>query len=519
MAMYVQQSIPDMASPGPDVVSPYHSYYYSNGHRGDNADGHRKPSQDLYENGNVIVVFDNADSGCSNDTLIPARGEIESRWRRLPFYLAQIQDADDATLLGDCMRIITSDVLKAVALEWEQLLDAAWEHVSILEEKIYENPADESRAPELWKNSAHWLKYEKLMNYHTDVVENMRAYLVELDGDFSDEGAWLRNTPADFARLSGLIEEDLVKRTANLADLMYKSVGIRDSRQSLQLGTSMWRLSWIAFVFLPLTFITGFFGMNVDTFSGDPSIKWYFAAVVPFMVLVLVGWYVLKHLFARHRQDPLRRGSYERLFADLHAVRPDIWSRQGPREYLQPRDWRSRLKWQLIVRWTAGKATRTLPNADDEDSLGVWKRLKRWCIHRWTPEIELMDSASSSEAQPHISPTEDLLSQAERGEIGLATAIQESIGVAAGAAAPIELVADGIKRTSEEMDLTSLYGKDIVAATTTTVPSSGRNSSGMLIEERNLADGDGTLRQEHPGDSLRVEDAIGGLRSGRSRTR
>ena len=89
---------------------------------------------------------------------------------------------------------------------------------------------------------------------------------------------------------------------------MYKSVEIRDSRHGLQLNTSMWRLSWITFIFLPLTFIVGFFGMvryklhpviyvtislhsqNVDTFSGDPSIKWYFIVAVPLMILVFLGW-------------------------------------------------------------------------------------------------------------------------------------------------------------------------------------------------------------------------------------
>lgn len=49
----------------------------------------------------------------------------------------------------------------------------------------------------------------------------------------------------------------------SLNDLVYKSVEIRDSRHSLQLNTSMWRLSWITFIFLPLTFIGTFFGMNV----------------------------------------------------------------------------------------------------------------------------------------------------------------------------------------------------------------------------------------------------------------
>jgi len=49
---------------------------------------------------------------------------------------------------------------------------------------------------------------------------------------------------------------------------MYRSVAIRDSHASLQLGSSMWRLSWITFIFLPATFIAAFFGMNVETFVG-----------------------------------------------------------------------------------------------------------------------------------------------------------------------------------------------------------------------------------------------------------
>jgi len=156
-------------------------------------------------------------------------------------------------------------------------------------EKIYEQPADDSQAPELWSNLAHWHKYEKLMSYHKDIVNEMRKYLEEMDGSLSGEGFWLKDSPEDFERLSILIEEDLVKKTNYLSELMYKSVAFRDSRLSLQLGTSMWRLSWITFVFLPLTFMVGFFGMNVDTFAGSPSIKWYFATAVPFVCVLLAA--------------------------------------------------------------------------------------------------------------------------------------------------------------------------------------------------------------------------------------
>ena len=62
---------------------------------------------------------------------------------------------------------------------------------------------------------------------------------------------------------------------------MYKSVTIRDSKQSLELAASLWRLSWITFIFLPLTFLVGLFGMNVATFQHFPPIKWYFITAVP----------------------------------------------------------------------------------------------------------------------------------------------------------------------------------------------------------------------------------------------
>lgn len=110
------------------------------------------------------------------------------------------------------------------------------------------------------------------------------------------EDNWLESSTTDMERLSSLVQEDLVKPTASLADLMYESVEIHDSRHSLQLNTSLWRLSWIKFIFLPLTFMVGFFGTNVDVFSGDPHVRWYFVAAVLMMVLVSIVWVFTKTL-------------------------------------------------------------------------------------------------------------------------------------------------------------------------------------------------------------------------------
>ncbi|KAK3394986.1 hypothetical protein B0H63DRAFT_63153 [Podospora didyma] len=70
---------------------------------------------------------------------------------------------------------------------------------------------------------------------------------------------------------------------------MYKSAAIRDTQLSLKFNESLWRLSWVTFVFLPLTFVSGFFGMNVDLFTDNPSIGWYFLAAVVLLITVLGG--------------------------------------------------------------------------------------------------------------------------------------------------------------------------------------------------------------------------------------
>lgn len=39
------------------------------------------------------------------------------------------------------------------------------------------DPADESRAPELWDNQAAWLKVDKVMWIHQDLVREMQGHL------------------------------------------------------------------------------------------------------------------------------------------------------------------------------------------------------------------------------------------------------------------------------------------------------------------------------------------------------
>ena len=485
IGVYVQYH--DGAPPPDDVKNPYlHQNGYENKHEKGGKPGHEKPHLPLLEsldNGNTIIIFENSRTQSVKETLIGARQQIESRWRRLSFYLPQRDLLSDNRLALECMDLILEDIFKGLAVSWESFLTIAETHISILEDKIYESPADESRAPELWYNSSAWLKVERLMYIHQDIVKEVTSYLIDLSEDDEGKTDWLDGTVDEYQKLANLLDEDLTKPTAALSDLMYKSVGIRDSRHSLQLSTSMWRLSWITFIFLPLTFVVGFFGMNVDTFSNDPSIKWWFVVAVPLLVVVLVMWYLLKHWLATRRQTPYQRGVYEHLFHDLAVAHPGLWSRTGPRQSVQPVGTWSSIKWRLISIWFAPSKTIRKPASDpDEDNggsgLGGWARFKRMLAREWSSSIQFRQDQTDAE---ELGEYENLLTD------------MPAVGELVAAATPA-FVAEGEPKTHnvtqraraslERLSPPAIRDRSSSPRDkSSTRPSSSGASSGMMVEE------------------------------------
>lgn len=128
---------------------------------------------------------------------------------------------------------------------------------------VYDNPTDESKATELWKTSAAWMTMGRLMHTQRNVAQAMWSHFEELAPTTVEElSCNFDDVPAAYEKVFDGWERNVVKRTDALSELMYRTVGFRDSRDSLQFGVSMWRLSWITFIFLPLTFSVGVFGMS-----------------------------------------------------------------------------------------------------------------------------------------------------------------------------------------------------------------------------------------------------------------
>jgi len=526
LSVYVQLS---NGRPGqaldPDIPNPYNEEAFEEYQRlkrqygNVDANEHREkyvPQLRTLDNGSTIIIFENAVTGSVKDTLIGARQELESRWRRLTFYLAREETENDESLTTLCMDFILKDIFKAIAYNWDKFLNVCETHVSILEDKIYENPADESRAAELWKNSAQWLKVERLMYIHADVAREMRSHLHELfASDPHPDALWLGNAPDGMEKLTGQWERDIVGPTSALSDLMYKSVGIRDARHSLQLGLSMWRLSWITFIFLPLTFTVGFFGMNVDVFAQNPPIQWWLVTSMPVLAIVMILWYAVKHTLSSQRQNPLRRGVYEALYHEFASQHATLWTRGGPQQGIVPVGWWGRVRWRLITAWFGGDKLRPARGVVDPatEEFGSWSRVKRCLARRWLADLVVMprppppppppaDEAATGGVTPEILRTRGRAAQ--RQELG---AVAELLR-AATPVAVAELDPTAASRMAATMPTEGSRGLRPARSRETRPGSSGRPSSdgGVMVEEEKGASEDERSGDEEVAAGAAVEE-------------
>jgi magnesium transporter len=105
---------------------------------------------------------------------------------------------------------------------------------------------------------------------------------------------------AEFRHLTGNLGNDLERLEKEFSMLRDRSSElIQTFRDNLdaQLNSTMRRLTVLSAIFLPLSFITGFYGMN---FPGMPTLhwSWTFPIVLTLMVVIAVG----SLMYARRRK-------------------------------------------------------------------------------------------------------------------------------------------------------------------------------------------------------------------------
>ena len=90
----------------------------------------------------------------------------------------------------------------------------------------------------------------------------------------------------DFDRILKLLEE-LQDRVDRLTSVVTSEISVKDSRQSIEDNHNLARLTWLATIFIPLSFVSAFFSMNESVSALKYTYGWFFLTALPFTGICL----------------------------------------------------------------------------------------------------------------------------------------------------------------------------------------------------------------------------------------
>jgi len=146
-------------------------------------------------------------------------------------------------------------VLDAIYGGFVEVLDAIDERISEVETDVIERPRREQleRIVELRREL---LELRRLVNPQRDTLLRVADDIADLPGLESGDRIHLGEVSDYLGRIADRID--------NYGALLTNAMDIYLSTSANRLNEVMWRLTVVATVFLPLTFITGFFGQNFE---------------------------------------------------------------------------------------------------------------------------------------------------------------------------------------------------------------------------------------------------------------
>ena len=133
-------------------------------------------------------------------------------------------------------------------------LTAMDERIDDLQDQIFVNPK-ESQLADLFELKRELVTMRKMVTPQRDMVSTMMAQVVRIPGMTAESERYVRDLYDHLIRISDMVD--------SYRDLLSGSLDAYMSMVSNRLNDVMKQLTIIATVFLPLSFLTGFFGQNL----------------------------------------------------------------------------------------------------------------------------------------------------------------------------------------------------------------------------------------------------------------
>ncbi len=158
-------------------------------------------------------------------------------------------------------------VVDALVEGFFPVLDKFDDEIDSLEDEILKTPTDEQLG-RLFDMKRTLVRYRKIVTPERDVFAGISAGALELPGMTDEAERYYRDLYDHLIRISDLVD--------SYRDLLTGAVDTHLSVVSNRLNVVMKQLAIIATIFLPLSFLTGFFGQNFTVLVRNIAPAWTF---------------------------------------------------------------------------------------------------------------------------------------------------------------------------------------------------------------------------------------------------
>jgi magnesium transporter len=186
--------------------------------------------------------------------------------------------------------VVIHSIIQSMADGYFPRLAKFDDQIDKLEEEIFDNPTDQ-QLQQLFAMKRELITLRKVVTPMRDMLGSIFTGVVQLPGFNDDASGWVRDAYDHMIHISDLID--------SYRDLLTGAMDVYLSTVSNRLNTVMKQLTVIATIFLPLSFLTGFFGQNFAYLVNRIGSAWTFWVFAVGMEAALVGG--MLWLFKRRR--------------------------------------------------------------------------------------------------------------------------------------------------------------------------------------------------------------------------
>ncbi|RSM07225.1 hypothetical protein CEP52_005339 [Fusarium oligoseptatum] len=173
--------------------------------------------------------------------------------------------------------------------EWTRMFKNANEHLLKMRSVILTSRGHNPLVIDhLLHDALLWVQVEEVANKQKrDLMELNALFVAE---ELESFGAAL----SEFYKYLAEGVKNLRDTSQELIGLEFNLTSIREAQKSTSTSVSMKRLSWITFIFLPLTFVSSLFGMNVNVLESNPPWWIYLPFAFSTLGLTMIVWLTFK---------------------------------------------------------------------------------------------------------------------------------------------------------------------------------------------------------------------------------